>query len=240
MYSYGSLFAQTVQAQNTLLEGLARKGCIDGRRASILCLAREGEPEPQLFIPEGSTLNVVSCGSGPMTPLSKEQAFQIWRAYDAAQQKGNMLFVCSNESELTANSVARSFFKTHFSTPVIYDDICQVDKAIMQMMCDVRYLDQRGLWPPEDAVKKVPLTPDGLRMILAGPGAWWRIFLVEEESEKGIFKYMIRTRAADVVDISDSNTHCGTRHSITEFGDTLHAIVVPQVPIRACSQIQQS
>ena len=150
-----------------------------------------------------------------------------------------MLFVCSDESELTANSVARSFLQTHFPTPVIDEDVCQVDKAVVQMMCDVRYLGQRGLWPPEDAVKKAPLTPDGLRMILAGPRAWWRIFLVAQGSGEGTFKYMIRTRAADVVDISDSNTHCGTRHSVAEFGDTLHAIVVPQAsPMWACSQIQ--
>lgn len=180
----------------------------------------------------------MQCGLEGMTPLSKEQAFQIWQAYDGAQQKGNMLFVCSDESELTANSVARSFLQTHFTTPVIYEDVCQVDKAMVQMMCDVRYLDQRGLWPPEDAVKRTPLTPDGLRMILAGPRAWWRIFLVEQGSGEGTFKYMIRTRAADVVDISDSNTHCGTRHPIAEFGEALHAIVVPQTPIRACSQIQ--
>ena len=39
----------------------------------------------------------------------------------------------------------------------------------------------------------------------------------------------------DVVDISDSNTHCGTKHSVSEFGDSLHAIVVPQAPLRTCS-----
>lgn len=241
MRVYRRMFAQTVQSQNAFLEKLCRKNCIDGRRATILCLAGLGKPKPQLFIPEGSTVNILPCGLDSTTPLGKEQAFRIWQAYDAAQQKDDMLFVCSDESELVANSVARSFLHVQalLCTPVIYKDVWLVDKSIMQMMCDVRHLDQCGLWPPEDAVRKAPLTPDGLRMILAGPRAWWRIFLMEQGSGEGTFKYMIRTRAADVVDISDSNTHCGIRHSVAEFGDTLHAIVVPQAtPMRACSQIQ--
>ena len=59
MYSYGSLFAQTVQEQNELFKRLRQKNSIDGRRTSIICLTRSGAPTPSLVLPGGSTLRIV-------------------------------------------------------------------------------------------------------------------------------------------------------------------------------------
>ncbi len=235
MYSYGSLFAQTVQEQNELFKRLRQKNSIDGRRTSIICLTRSGAPTPSLVLLGGSTLRIVPCDTGAEEPLSQESAYRLWQMHDASRRKDTMLFVCSDESDVAAHSVARGFLRAHWPAPTACKDNPTLNKSILQMMCDIRYLDQWGMWPPDETVKKAPLEPDGLRLILSGPGAWWRIFLMEKGREQGVFKYMIRTHTPDVVDISDSNTHCGTKHSVSEFGDSLHAIVVPQAPLRTCS-----